>query len=135
MSNERNLTDQPLVGCGLVIYDNWCEELRRDFVVITVQKRDSPQDPALIGKTCGQNGIRVFPGNDDYGISALYVVSRHPDEIFLGEVRAGMNLAGQSVCPKAAFPVVVRPPRIAEADAGKRGKRGSRSRCFEKAKT
>ena len=30
LSNERHLTDQPLVGCGLVIYDNWCEELRRE---------------------------------------------------------------------------------------------------------
>lgn len=30
LSNKRHLTNRPLVGCGLVIYDNWCEELRRE---------------------------------------------------------------------------------------------------------
>lgn len=30
LSNKVHLFEQPLVGHGLVIYDNWCEELRRE---------------------------------------------------------------------------------------------------------
>lgn len=30
LSNKIHLFDQPLVGYGLVIYDNWCEELRKE---------------------------------------------------------------------------------------------------------
>lgn len=30
LSNKTHLFNQPLVGYGLVIYDNWCEELRRE---------------------------------------------------------------------------------------------------------
>lgn len=30
LSNKKHLFDQPLVGYGLVIYDNWCEELRKE---------------------------------------------------------------------------------------------------------
>ena len=30
LSNKVHLFEQPLVGYGLVIYDNWCEELRRE---------------------------------------------------------------------------------------------------------
>lgn len=30
LSNKKPVFDQPLVGYGLVIYDNWCEELRRE---------------------------------------------------------------------------------------------------------
>lgn len=32
LSNKKHLTDKPMEGCGLVIYDNWCEELRRETV-------------------------------------------------------------------------------------------------------
>ena len=30
LSNKRHLFDQPLAGYGVVIYDNWCEELRKE---------------------------------------------------------------------------------------------------------
>lgn len=30
LSNKLHLFEEPLVGYGLVIYDNWCEELRRE---------------------------------------------------------------------------------------------------------
>ncbi len=30
LSNTEHLSEQPLVGCGLVIYDNWCDELRKE---------------------------------------------------------------------------------------------------------
>ena len=30
LSNKANIFDQPLVGYGLVIYDNWCSELRKE---------------------------------------------------------------------------------------------------------
>lgn len=30
LSNQVHLFDQPLVGYGLVIYDNWCEELQKE---------------------------------------------------------------------------------------------------------
>lgn len=30
LSNRQHMTDKPMEGYGLVIYDNWCEELRKE---------------------------------------------------------------------------------------------------------
>ena len=30
LQNERNVSDEPLVGYGTVIYDNWCQELQKE---------------------------------------------------------------------------------------------------------